>query len=309
VDSAAVASAVAAVRRELGEAQSVATVSADVGDTDAVSPTDSADTIEAEHVPIGRVERRRNDELDILAAATLLEECDAEDRCQITVSDDAAAVVSTGRAVRLEAEPDDEKQYRRLDERGQPLEPERAANPPQLALDQPEAAAELAGTHLHERQQSNSGPSTEPTKQGTLKILCPHCECQGEIPWGRLKSLLCCTNCWNWYRIDQGGRLSKIAAPKNITKGALRMYRKDGSQRIVPLTLADLERQRQLRAWSFRKFLQQLRPSGFVRMSMESIAVVVVLAYLFGIFLLGYYQFAGPAVPPPRPQAPALSSP
>jgi hypothetical protein len=94
-----------------------------------------------------------------------------------------------------------------------------------------------------------------------------------------------------------------------MTKGALRMYRSDGHDRVVSLTLADLERERQLRAWSFGKFLQQLRPTHLVRFNFESLAVLVVLAYLFGIFALGYWQFVGPAPPPPRPHAPVLGGP
>jgi hypothetical protein len=155
------------------------------------------------------------------------------------------------------------------------------------------------------RRQNASNSDVEPTKQGTLKILCPNCECKGELPWGRLDSLLCCTGCWHWYRIDRGGKLHTAAPPKHIAKGVLRMYRSDGHERIVRLTLADLEREQKRRAWSFAKLLEL--PS--FEMNSQLLYVLVILLYLGGLFALGYWQFVGPTTLPRRPPPPVLSGP
>lgn len=162
--------------------------------------------------------------------------------------------------------------------------------------------AELGGTRT-----AGAAAAIEPTKEGKLKILCPNCQCQGELPWGRMNSLLCCTSCGRWYRIAAAGGLIEAPAPKNFGKGSLRFYRSDGRERIVALTPADLQRQRQRRAWSLSK-LWQVRPAGLLTMSKESLAVVVLLGYLVGIFALCYLQYVGPRGSARLPSAPPLLS-
>jgi hypothetical protein len=147
--------------------------------------------------------------------------------------------------------------------------------------------------------------SPAPTIQGRLKILCPHCECRGELPWGRLGSLLCCTSCCRWYRCDTAGRLIETAAPKDFAKGSLRFYRSNGGEGIVPLTSMDLAKNRQ-RRWSLARLLPS-DPGKLLSFSKESLAVAVILVYLVGIFAVCYWQYMGPSIGDRRPPPPVLS--
>ncbi len=123
-------------------------------------------------------------------------------------------------------------------------------------------------------------------KQGNLKIFCPACQCQGELPWGRMDSLLCCSRCWHWYRLGTHGRLTEVPAPKNSAKGILRFYKGAGPGRVVEVTPSEFKQKR--RAWGRRRMW------GLTALAMpdrDGLTIWCLVAYLVGLFVVGYFYY------------------
>lgn len=164
----------------------------------------------------------------------------------------------------------------------------------------PEASADLQALRKAARRDDSlplpfspaadkaEAPPVDASMQRNVKIVCPNCKCAGELPWGKMDSLLCCSRCWGWYRVGANGSLTKAPPPKGFAKGTLRFHQGNGQARVVAITPGEVRRQR--RAWIIARLLGAVQGRS---LNKELLMAGVLLAYLLGLFALVYFQTPG----------------
>jgi hypothetical protein len=120
--------------------------------------------------------------------------------------------------------------------------------------------------------------TADPTKQCSLEITCPNCESTGQLPWGRMGSLLCCSKCWHWFRVGPDGKLTEVPTPKKFGRASLLFHKDDKPGRSVAVTPADLKKKR--KAWARRRFLRL----GSLYIS-DRLVLWLAVVYLIGLTL------------------------